>query len=69
MGCVSEFCCIHVQVGRSREAVMSGTTELVQAKRYFKKRNRLLCCMIVLILIICGVIAIAVTLSLHPWTH
>ena len=60
---------MHPQVARSREAVMKGTTELVQAKRYMKKRNRLLCCAIALVLIICAVIAIAVTLSLHPWSR
>ena len=65
----SEVCRVSLQVGLSREAVMKGTTELVQAKRYMKKRNRLLCCTIVLVLIICAVIAIAVTLSLHPWSR
>lgn len=66
-GC--EACRVRLQVGRSREAVIQGTTELVQAKRYMKKRNRLLCCVIVLVLTICAVIAIAVTVSLHPWSR
>ncbi len=60
---------MHLQVGRSREAVIQGTSELVQAKRYMKKRNRLLCCVVVLVVVICAVIAIAVTLSLHPWSR
>ena len=60
---------MRLQVGRSREAVIQGTTELVQAKRYMKKRNRLLCCVLVLVFIIAAVIAIAVTLSLHPWSR
>ena len=58
-----------MQVGRSRDAVMAGTTELVSAKRYMKKSRRLICCLLVLVLIICAVIAIAVTLSLHPWSR
>ena len=58
-----------VQVGRSRDAVAQGTTELVQAKRYMKKRQRLACCLGALVLIVCAVIAIAVTLSLHPWSR
>lgn len=61
--------CVHTQVSRSRAAVMQGTTELVQAKRYFKKSRRLMCCLLVLVLIICAVIAIAVVLSLHPWSR
>ena len=58
-----------VQVDRSRDAVAQATTELVQAKRYMKKRQRLACCLGVLVLIVCAVLAIAVTLSLHPWSR
>lgn len=60
---------MRMQVGRSRDAVMAGTTELVSAKRYMKKSRRLICCLLVLVVIICAVIAIAVTLSLHPWSR
>ncbi len=60
---------VRMQVGRSRDAVMAGRTELVQAKRYMKKSRRLMCCVLVLVLTICAIIAIAVTLSLHPWSR
>lgn len=58
-----------VQVNVAREAVQRGTTEYIHAKRYFKRSQRCMCIVIILVGIILAVIAIAVVLGLHPWSR
>ena len=45
------------QVSRSVEYVQAGTTALVDAKKYQKGSRKLMCCILVTVLIICGIIA------------
>lgn len=51
----------------SREAVQKGATELVVAKRYFKRSRRCMCFAFVLLLVIAIVIAVVIVVSIHPW--
>ena len=46
-----------MQVSRSVEYVQAGTTALVDAKKYQKGSRKLMCCILVTVLIICGIIA------------
>lgn len=56
------------QVSMSREAVQRGTTELVSAKRYFKRSRRCMCFAFVLLIIIAIIIAVVIVVSIHPWS-
>ncbi|KAK9905075.1 hypothetical protein WJX75_009383 [Coccomyxa subellipsoidea] len=58
---------IEAQVNISREAVQKGATELVVAKRYFKRSRRCMCFAFVLLLVIAIVIAVVIVVSIHPW--
>ncbi len=58
-----------VQVNVAREAVQRGTTEYIQAKRYFKRSRRCMCIALIIAICILVVIAAAVVLGVHPWSH
>ena len=45
------------QVSRSVEYVQAGTTALVDAKKYQKGSRKLMCCILITVLIILGIIA------------
>ena len=54
------------QVAKSVEYVQSGTTALVDAKKYQKKTRKLMCCALIILLVI---VAVIVVVAIQPWKH
>ncbi|BDA49471.1 Putative syntaxin-131 [Coccomyxa sp. Obi] len=56
---------IEAQVGKARNHVQQGVTQLVEAKKLQKKTRKLMCCALVTVLLIIIAIVLAVV---RPWT-
>ena len=53
-----------MQVGRARDYVATGTTQLVEAKRIQKRSRKMQCCILILVLIIIAIIACAIAIPI-----